>query len=131
MERLVFTNGCFDLLHPGHIYLLTEAAKYGRLVVGLNSDASIKRLKGPTRPIWPEYKRRMMLQELDCVYRVLVFDENTPQKLIERLQPDIIIKGSEYKREDVVGYEIAKQVITIPMYKDYSTTKLLEELHDI
>lgn len=131
MEKLVFTNGCFDLLHQGHIYLLTEAAKYGRLIVGLNSDASVKRLKGPERPIWNQYKRRMMLQELDFIYKIIIFEENTPLKLIDSWQPDIIVKGDEYKREEVVGYHIVKQVITIPMYKDYSTTKLLGELEDI
>lgn len=127
MEKLVFTNGCFDLLHDGHIYLLTKASEYGKLVVGLNSDASVKRLKGPERPVWNEYKRKTALQGLACIYKVIVFNEDTPLNLIETLQPDIIVKGDEYKLEDIVGYNIAKQVITIPMFGNFSTTTILKK----
>lgn len=120
----VFTNGCFDLLHPGHIYLLTEAAKLGDyLIVGLNSDSSIKQLKGADRPVWSQEKRKIELLKLDCVDAVHVFYELTPLKLIEKLRPNILVKGKGYSSCTVVGNDLVDEVIIIPRYGDYSTTK--------
>ena len=127
MNKLVFTNGCFDLLHDGHKYLLTKASEYGILVVGINSDKSVKRLKGPERPVWNQWKRVQKLEELDCVSGVFLFDEDTPIDLINMIKPDIIVKGSEYEEQDVVGCFVASEVILIPMLEGYSTTKIIEE----
>ena len=127
MEKVVFTNGCFDLLHEGHKYLLTKAAKYGILVVGLNSDSSVRRLKGPDRPIWDQDKRRLKLYELDCVHAVLLFYDDTPIELVNLIKPDIIVKGSDYGVEDVVGSNIVSEVILVPMLPEYSTTKIIME----
>ena len=131
MNPLVFTNGCFDLLHEGHKYLLTKAAEYGRLVVGINSDESVRKLKGPGRPIWDQWKRKRKLKELDCVMAVFIFDGDTPQNLINSFRDGmIIVKGSEYKEEDVVGCSNASEVILIPMLEGYSTTKIIEDMHE-
>jgi D-beta-D-heptose 7-phosphate kinase/D-beta-D-heptose 1-phosphate adenosyltransferase len=99
-----FTNGCFDLLHPGHVALLREGhAKCDRLIVGLNSDASVARLKGPGRPVQSEESRALVLASLAAVDLVVVFEEDTPQKLIEAIRPDLLVKGADYRREEVVG----------------------------
>lgn len=131
MNPLVFTNGCFDLLHEGHKYLLTKAAEYGKLIVGINSDESVRRLKGPGRPIWDQWKRREKLEELDCVMAVFIFEDDTPLDLIKIFQPGmIIVKGSEYKEEDVVGCSTASKVILIPMLEGYSTTKTIGDINE-
>jgi len=132
-DRIVFTNGCFDLLHPGHIHLLEEARAMGdRLIVGLNSDASVKRLKGSRRPILPERDRLVLLKALTCVDLVVIFEEDTPVKLIETLRPDILVKGSDYRFEEVVGREIVEsyggQVALVSLVGDYSTTRVVEKL---
>lgn len=132
-EKIVFTNGCFDLLHPGHIHLLEEAKALGnRLIVGLNSDASVKRLKGPRRPILPESDRLVLLKALSCVDLVVIFDEDTPVKLIEALRPDILVKGSDYRLEQVVGREIVEsyggRVAIVELMEGYSTTRITEKL---
>ena len=119
---IVFTNGCFDILHRGHIEYLKEAAKIGSLVVGLNSDASIKRLKGETRPINNQDDRKAMLLELRCVDEVIIFDEDTPLELIKKVNPDIVTKGGDYKLKDVVSN--GKPIIIFPLMAGYSTTKL-------
>ena len=106
--RVVFTNGCFDLIHPGHVAMLEAAAREGdRLVVGLNSDASVQRLKGPTRPVQDEAARARVMGAMRCVDLVVVFDEDTPLETIVALMPDVLVKGADYRPEDVVG---AKEV---------------------
>ncbi|MDR3556880.1 MAG: bifunctional D-glycero-beta-D-manno-heptose-7-phosphate kinase/D-glycero-beta-D-manno-heptose 1-phosphate adenylyltransferase HldE [Syntrophobacteraceae bacterium] len=132
-ERIVFTNGCFDLLHPGHIHLLEEAKGLGdRLIVGLNSDSSVKRLKGPRRPILPESDRMVLLKALSCVDLVIIFEEDTPLRLIEALRPDILVKGSDYRLEQVVGRDIVEsyggRVALVSLMDGYSTTRIAEKL---
>ena len=105
----VFTNGCFDLLHIGHIELLKYAKGLGDyLVVGINSDNSVKKLKGQNRPINNEYTRKLILESIKYVDEVIVFDEQTPLELIKKIQPQLIVKGGDYKKEDVVGHEFEK-----------------------
>ena len=132
-ERVVFTNGCFDLLHVGHVKLLHEAARLGdKLVVGLNSDASVIRLKGPERPIIPEAERAALLAALECVDLVVIFTEDTPRALISALLPDVLVKGGDYSRETVVGHELVEaaggRVALIPLEAGKSTSNLIAKL---
>lgn len=124
-EKLVFTNGCFDILHRGHVELLQYCKSIGYVVVGLNSDESIRRLKGSSRPINNQNDRRDVLLSLRCVDAVIIFDEDTPYQLIQRLSPDVIVKGGDYRPEDVVGRDMAPVRIfnSVP---GYSTTSLIE-----
>jgi D-beta-D-heptose 7-phosphate kinase/D-beta-D-heptose 1-phosphate adenosyltransferase len=123
---LVFTNGCFDILHVGHIrYLQASKALGTRLVVGLNSDASVRRIKGPDRPINSQEDRAEVLGSLACVDEVVIFDEDTPYELIKRLRPDIITKGGDYEVDDVVGKDLAR-VVVLPYIADKSTTRIIE-----
>lgn len=125
---IVFTNGCFDLLHRGHVEMLKASKALGEhLVVGLNTDASVKKLKGNTRPINNETDRKVVLESLDFVDEVILFDEDTPQKLIERIRPDIITKGGDYTVDTVVGNEFAKVVI-IPTVDNQSTTNTIKRI---
>ncbi|KJS32118.1 MAG: hypothetical protein VR64_08405 [Desulfatitalea sp. BRH_c12] len=131
--RIVFTNGCFDLLHPGHISLLYQARALGdRLVVGLNTDASIKRLKGSGRPILSEQDRAAMLSALECVDLVVHFDEDTPIQLIKAIRPDILVKGSDYTPDKVVGKEVVEAyggcVKLVDLIQGYSTTQLTRKV---
>jgi D-beta-D-heptose 7-phosphate kinase / D-beta-D-heptose 1-phosphate adenosyltransferase len=131
--QVVFTNGCFDLLHPGHISLLYQARALGdRLVVGLNTDASIRRLKGSGRPILSEQDRAAMLSALECVDLVIHFDEDTPIRLIEAIRPDILVKGSDYTPDKVVGKDIVEAyggcVKLVDLMQGYSTTRLTEKV---
>jgi D-beta-D-heptose 7-phosphate kinase/D-beta-D-heptose 1-phosphate adenosyltransferase len=128
-EQIVFTNGCFDLLHPGHIHLLSHSKELGdRLIVGLNSDASVRRLKGPSRPILNERDRAALVSSLDCVDLVVLFQEDTPELLIERVRPDILVKGSDYRPEEVVGRALVEsyggEVHLVPLLQGYSTTAI-------
>jgi D-beta-D-heptose 7-phosphate kinase/D-beta-D-heptose 1-phosphate adenosyltransferase len=128
--RVGFTNGCFDLLHPGHVKLLAGArASCDRLVVGLNGDASVTRLKGAGRPVQPVQARAEVLAALEAVDLVVVFDEDTPEKLIARVRPTVLVKGSDYKREDVVGHAIVEaaggQVILIEIVPGHSTSDMV------
>jgi len=128
-QRVVFTNGCFDLLHPGHIHLLSHSKELGdRLVVGLNSDDSVRRLKGPGRPILTERDRAALLSSLDCVDLVILFEEDTPDLLIEALTPDILAKGADYRPEEVVGRETVEsyggRVHLVPVLQGYSTAAI-------
>jgi D-beta-D-heptose 7-phosphate kinase/D-beta-D-heptose 1-phosphate adenosyltransferase len=124
---VVFTNGCFDILHKGHIEYLRESKKLGgKLIVGLNSDKSVKRLKGACRPINNQYDRRAVLQSIGCVDQVIIFDEDTPYDLIKDVTPDIITKGGDYTPDMVIGNDLAKVVI-ISYVEGYSTTKILEK----
>jgi len=123
--KTVFTNGCFDIIHRGHLELLQYCSDIGTVVVvGLNSDASIKRLKGDGRPYFNEKDRKFMLESIKYVDEVRIFDEDTPLKLIESLSPDVIVKGGDYKPREVVGNEFCE--VEIFNYIDgYSTTRVL------
>jgi D-beta-D-heptose 7-phosphate kinase/D-beta-D-heptose 1-phosphate adenosyltransferase len=129
--RIGFTNGVFDLLHPGHIRILAQArAACDRLVVGLNSDASVRRLKGKNRPIQSEYARAEVLAALEAVDLVVVFDQNTPLELIRRLRPSVLVKGGDYRREQVVGRDVVEaqggEVILVDLVPGFSTTRIVE-----
>ena len=128
-KKIVFTNGCFDLLHLGHIDYLSKAADLGNmLIIGLNSDLSVSRIKGNTRPLQDERSRAMVLASLGFVDVVVLFGEDTPYELIKATQPDILVKGADYKPEDIVGYDIVKnkggEIITIEFLEGYSTTAI-------
>jgi len=132
-KRIVFTNGCFDLLHIGHIRYLEEAKSFGDiLVVGLNSDRSVQRLKGPDRPILPAGERAEILSGLGCVDYVTVFDEPTPLELISSLQPHILVKGGDWTKETTVGREVVEklggEVIILPFVEGSSTSNLIETI---
>jgi D-beta-D-heptose 7-phosphate kinase/D-beta-D-heptose 1-phosphate adenosyltransferase len=132
-KRIVFTNGCFDLLHVGHVRLLEQARQLGDvLVVGINSDRSVRRLKGPSRPIVKERDRAQVLAGLASVDYVTVFDEATPHALIAALKPDVLVKGADWAMREVVGRDVLKRsggrVVRIPLVKGYSTTSLIERL---
>lgn len=128
-EKIVFTNGCFDILHVGHVSYLEQAARLGKhLIVGLNTDASVKRLKGATRPLNHELDRARVLSALACVDAVVLFGEDTPTELIKKIRPDILVKGGDYKPEEVAGREYAGEVQIIKFEDGYSTTGLLEKV---
>jgi rfaE bifunctional protein nucleotidyltransferase chain/domain len=132
-EQVVFTNGCFDILHLGHVDYLEKARQTGtKMIVGLNSDASVRILKGPERPVNSEYARARIIASLQFVDLVIVFNEETPLELINKLLPDILVKGDDYSIETIVG---AKEVIsaggqvkTIPLVPSYSTTGIIQKL---
>ncbi|MBO5843251.1 MAG: D-glycero-beta-D-manno-heptose 1-phosphate adenylyltransferase [Bacteroidales bacterium] len=126
-ERIVFTNGCFDLLHLGHVDYLAKAKDLGeRLIIGVNTDSSVKRLKGEHRPLQDENSRLHILAALQSVDAVVLFDEDTPYELIKEIEPDILVKGADYKIENIVGYDIVVSrggsVQTIEFIEGYSTT---------
>lgn len=126
-KKVVFTNGCFDIIHRGHIELLEKSKSHGDyLVVGLNSDESVKRLKGETRPVMNQEDRKRTLESLKFVDEVIIFDEDTPYNLIKQIKPDIITKGGDYKINEVVGNDLAR-VIIIPYISGYSTTGILSD----
>ncbi len=132
-QKIIFTNGCFDLLHPGHISLLNKAKQSGdKLIIGLNTDASVQRLKGPERPIQKEYDRAFVLSSLHCVDLIVLFDEDTPLKLIEFLKPDILVKGADYTIDQIVGAPFVQsyggQVLLIDLVEGKSTTNMVTKL---
>jgi D-glycero-beta-D-manno-heptose 1-phosphate adenylyltransferase len=132
-QKVVFSNGCFDLLHEGHIsYLEASKAKGDKLIIGLNTDASVARLKGPSRPIVPEMARARVLAALEAVDAVVLFDEATPLALIEALSPDILTKGKDYQVEQIVGSHqvIAKggRVETVDLVDGFSTTAIITRI---
>ncbi|RMF53658.1 MAG: D-glycero-beta-D-manno-heptose 1-phosphate adenylyltransferase [Bacteroidetes bacterium] len=132
-QKIVFTNGCFDILHLGHLTYLEEAAKLGDvLVVGLNSDESVRRLKGPSRPVFPQEARARLLAALEFVEAVLIFEEETPLRLIEKIRPDVLVKGGDYTPETIVGADLVRsyggQVEVLPLVPGYSTTALIHRL---
>lgn len=132
-KRVVFTNGCFDLLHPGHVQYLKDAKALGDvLIVGLNADASISRLKGETRPINPLDDRAAMLIALEAVDLVVAFEEDTPLLLIQALLPDVLVKGGDYTSENIVGakevIEHGGHVIVVPFLEGYSSSKLIQRI---
>ncbi len=132
-KRIVFTNGCFDLVHPGHVRYLRAAKRLGDiLVVAVNGDASVRRLKGAGRPLVPQGDRCEVLAAMEMVDYVTVFDEDTPQRLIERLQPDVLVKGGDWKPEQIVGADAVRgrggTVRSLPFAAGYSTTALAERI---
>lgn len=134
-KTIVFTNGCFDILHAGHIASLTEAAKHGNfLVVGLNADSSVKNLKGEGRPVNDEHSRALILASLAIVDAVVIFAEPTPRELIIAIKPDVLVKGGDYKVEDIAGakevIEWGGQVIMNPLLAGYSTSSIIHKIHD-
>ena len=134
-RRVVFTNGCFDLLHPGHIRSLEHARSLGDvLLVGLNSDASVKQLKGEGRPVIPERERAEILAALECVDGVLIFDDLTPQRVIAALLPDILVKGGDWPGDQIIGREEVEaaggRVVSVPVVAGYSTTEILKKIRE-
>lgn len=132
-QKIVFTNGCFDLLHCGHITYLAKARELGDvLVLGLNSDASVKRLKGPTRPVNPQDARALVLAALEMIDYVVVFEEDTPYELIAKVKPDVLVKGGDYEIDNIVGGDIVRErggvVTTIPFVDGFSTTSMINNL---
>ena len=133
--RVVFTNGVFDLLHRGHAEYLEEARALGeRLVVGVNTDASVRRLKGPSRPIVGEQDRAALVRALACVDLVVLFDDDTPQRLIEAVKPDVLVKGADYAPADIVGREFVEsrggRVTTIALREGLSTSEIVKRIRE-
>jgi rfaE bifunctional protein nucleotidyltransferase chain/domain len=131
---VVFTNGVFDLLHPGHTRYLQDARRLGDvLIVGINSDRSVRANKGPTRPLNPEHERAELLLALACVDAVVTFDEETPQRLIEAIQPDVLVKGADWGPDAIVGRDIVEarggRVVRVELTEGYSTTELVRRIH--
>ncbi len=128
-KRIVFTNGCFDIIHAGHVDYLEEAKSFGDfLIVGMNSDESVRRIKGEKRPIVPEDYRARVLEGLKAVDCVFIFDDETPLKVIETVKPDVLVKGADWSLEKIVGREFAGEVRRIPFRFDISTTKIVEKI---
>ena len=132
-KKVGFTNGCFDLLHPGHIALLERSREHcDCLVVGLNSDKSVVKLKGPSRPIQDELSRKIILMALEAVSFVIIFDEETPERLIKQLRPDIIIKGGDYNIQDIIGADFVRsyggEVLTIPYLEGNSSSNIIDKV---
>jgi rfaE bifunctional protein nucleotidyltransferase chain/domain len=132
-QKIVFSNGCFDIIHKGHIEYLAKASDLGQImIIGLNTDNSVRKLKGESRPLQDESSRLTMLAALHFVDAVILFDEPTPYELIKAVQPDFLVKGKDYKAEDVVGYDIVKnkdgEVVTIELTPGYSTTTIIEKI---
>ncbi len=134
-KKIVFTNGCFDLLHRGHLEYLAAAKTYGDiLVIGLNSDLSVRRLKGASRPFTSEQDRAYILSQLQMVDAVCIFGEDTPLQLISEILPDVLIKGGDYRIEEIVGRDVVERrggkVITVPVIADRSTSRLIEKIRN-
>ena len=132
-KTVVFTNGVFDLLHPGHVRYLKAARSLGdALIVGLNADASVRRNKGPSRPLNPERERAELLAALACVDTVVIFDEDTPAEIIRALQPDILVKGADWPADQIVGRDTVEarggRVVLVPVEQGYSTTSIVERV---
>ncbi len=131
--KLAFTNGCFDILHRGHADSLLQAASFGdKLIVGLNSDTSVKRLKGESRPVFDQESRAIMLASLQMVDAVVIFDEDTPYELIRQIQPDVLVKGQEYRLDEIAGHDIVLarggKVERIQLTPGFSTTEIIRKL---
>ncbi len=132
-KRVVFTNGCFDVLHLGHVEYLSKARDLGHvIVIGLNTDASVRRLKGEGRPVNNEQARAVLLAALSFVDAVILFDEDTPERLIRQIQPDILVKGKDYEVKEIAGADFVRsaggEVITIDLTQGYSTTGILSKI---
>jgi D-beta-D-heptose 7-phosphate kinase/D-beta-D-heptose 1-phosphate adenosyltransferase len=134
-KDVVFTNGVFDLLHPGHVRYLQDARREGdALVVGVNSDRSVRTIKGPTRPLTPEQERAEVLAGLACVDAVVIFDEDDPQQIISRLQPDVLVKGADWAADAIVGRETVEarggRVMRIAVAEGYSTSAIIQKIRN-
>ena len=134
-RRVVFTNGCFDLLHPGHIRTLEQARELGDvLIVGLNSDRGVRQWKGEGRPVLPERERAEILAALECVDAVVIFDEPTPREVIARLLPDILVKGGDWAGDKIAGREEVEaaggRVVSVPVVQGHSTSEILRKIRD-
>ena len=132
-KKIAFTNGCFDILHVGHVRYLREARKTGDLLIlGLNSDASVRKIKGETRPLVPQAERAEVVASLDAVDYVTLFDDPTPLRLIERLRPDVLVKGGDWNEESVVGGDSVRswggRVVIVPLTEGVSTTNIVEKV---
>ena len=132
-KKLVFTNGCFDIIHKGHVTYLNEAKSLGDyLIVGVNADSSVKKLKGESRPVNNENDRAFVLNNLKPVDDVIIFTEETPYEIIEEILPDFLVKGGDWKEEDIVGSDIVNanggKVVSLGFLKDYSTTGIMEKI---
>lgn len=130
---VVFTNGVFDLLHPGHVRYLEDARRLGNvLIVGVNSDRSVRANKGPGRPLNPDYERAEVLLALSCVDAAVLFDEDTPHRLIETIQPDVLVKGSDWAAADIVGRDVVEarggRVVRVELAQGYSTSELIRRV---
>lgn len=132
-KKVAFTNGCFDILHKGHIKVLTEAAQTAnKLIVGLNADASVRRLKGEERPLNNEQDRALLLAALQFVDAVVLFEQDTPEALIKLLKPDVLVKGGDYKMNEIVGADFIQdsggEVVIVPIEEGYATTQLVNKI---
>lgn len=128
--RIVFTNGCFDILHRGHVEYLEASSLLGDyLIIGLNSDESVKKLKGSSRPINNQNDRKYVLERLECVNKVIIFDEDTPYELIKKIKPNVITKGGDYKVEEVAGHELVEKTYILPFKDGYSTTNMIKRIN--
>lgn len=128
-KKIVFTNGCFDILHAGHVSVLEFSRSKGdKLVVGLNSDESVRRLKGPTRPVNKQADRALVLAALESVSYVCIFNEDTPYNLIKAIRPDVLVKGGDYKPSEIVGREFAGKVVRFALLKGRSTTGIIKKV---
>ncbi len=132
---MVFTNGCFDLLHRGHVHVLREAKVCGDLlIVAINSDVSVRTIKGPKRPIMPDIDRAELIAALEMVDYVVLFDEPDPYRLIVALKPNVLVKGGDWKPEDVIGSDVVRgnggRVIVVPYLKGFSTTEIIERIRE-
>ncbi|MBN2483322.1 MAG: adenylyltransferase/cytidyltransferase family protein [Candidatus Omnitrophica bacterium] len=128
-NTIVFTNGCFDLVHPGHIAIFKQAKQKGDvLVVGMNSDKSVKKIKGPTRPILNERARSLLVSAIRYVDYVVLFDEETPYQLIRAIRPDYLVKGGDWKPGEIVGRDLVKKVFRVKLIKTYSTTNIIKKI---
>ena len=135
-RTVVFTNGVFDLLHPGHIRYLQDARSEGdALIVGVNSDRSVTAIKGPSRPITPERERAEVLAALGCVTAVVLFDEDDPQRIIQRLQPDVLVKGADWAADRIIGRDTVEarggRVVRIPLAEGYSTSDIIRKIQGL
>jgi D-beta-D-heptose 7-phosphate kinase/D-beta-D-heptose 1-phosphate adenosyltransferase len=130
-KKIVFTNGCFDIMHIGHIRYLKEAKRLGNvLIIGLNSDSSVKRLK-PNRPIISEAQRAEVISSIEMVDYVTIFNEDTPYELIKYLKPHVLVKGGDWKRQDIVGSDIVPEVHSLPYIEGISTTEIVKKIKNI
>ncbi|MFA7676906.1 MAG: adenylyltransferase/cytidyltransferase family protein [Candidatus Omnitrophota bacterium] len=128
-KKIVFTNGCFDILHPGHLSLLRQAKSKGDvLVVGMNSDSSVRKIKGSSRPIFNQNHRSQILEAIEVVDYVLIFNGDTPYREIAKLKPDVLAKGGDWAKNEIVGADIAKKVIRIKLKPGYSTTGIIKKI---
>ncbi len=132
-KKVVFTNGCFDVLHCGHLHLLSEAKKLGDiLIVALNSDSSVRKIKGDGRPVFSESERARLIAALEMVDYVALFDEPNPGSLIEGLRPDVLVKGGDWDRKEIIGADVVEKnggvVAVVPYLQGYSTTKIIERM---